>query len=163
MGAGLAYRGVEEPDLPPESTTFVVTGEVFLVLDSGETQHAPGARVYVLEESSAGAGDWVMGVVEAAISEGKDKRQAVRQLRKTIESVVTEELLRDKEHAWSMNCDSMGRFRIGLPRGSYVIVATGRAGSRESVWWEKIDVPTAQIVSLSEPAAMYLASSRQGE
>jgi len=165
-GAGLylRYRDRIRPHL---STRAKVAGEVFLQARSGEALTAPGAAVYVWPTISPRGEHWaaIMSRAIALQAESKTKHgELVRALQAEALRVYSEveldsqskaKISQDLGPAYSVSCDSMGRFAVDLPLGSYVFVATGRAGANEVVWTKIVEVRQDVSVPLSDAIVSY--------
>jgi len=150
---------------------FILDGEVFLQTRSGQAIHAPGAQIYVFHSLSKASLEWVELVVKMArvnierrVENRKRLVDAVQQApallySKTHPNEENELLSAYNQKKYLTNCDSLGRFSIRLTAGSYSIIAVGRAGLNEAVWWQVVSVPETQRISLAQPIVSYFDSS----
>ena len=156
VGSTLLYVWHERETSAWQEQKYAVTGEVFLVGKTGEPLPAPGARVHIFPVASEHGIHWLRTFLEVSVKAEQNDKQRLQTLRGAMATYPTrKELLDPLSPDWSTTSDSSGKFNISIPPGLYFVVATGRVGSTESVWSDRVEIPTTLAISLANPVAVY--------
>lgn len=154
-------RNIEaEPpaEQPAPRLNYTLSGEVFLQLKDGTVRYAAGASVYLFDSFSTRAEWWRKFAAQERLAAVSKKTQVTALTMAVFRAYLMpggKTLLGDEHPPSSATCDSFGRFAItNLADGTYVVVATGRAGFNEVVWETTVTVPDEPRILLGPGQAL---------
>lgn len=167
-GAGLTYLWFTRGATTSQEKQHELTGEVFLQLANGEPKHAPGCQVYAFNSMSPRGQEWLdaqfklIDVIKKKKFREKDVIAAYGIALRAVfsksyppEQKSPELMKLEEDRKASATCDSRGRFSLTLPAGVYILIAEGRAGFNDAVWFTSVIVDGPKEISLSSPIASH--------
>jgi len=144
-----------------------LSGDVFLVSDAGKAEIAPGALIAVFPQTSdQSTAKFMLSPATTAVHEEYSNRFIENLKNSPIEIAKVQNQAEGQvycgkirsgaskffgEKITSLTADQHGKFSLRLPPGSYSVMVSGQAGTKDGLWLEDVQVNWRSEVHFAKP------------